>query len=194
MADIHKIKKALKKALDKERYEHTMGVMYTAQCLAMAHGVDLEQAQLAGLLHDCAKCIPSDQKLLMCQEHDIPVNPCEKENPSLLHAKLGAYVAENEYDIKDPAILHAIAVHTTGEPNMTSLDKVVFIADYIEPLRNKAEHLPEIRRTAFHHLDEALCMILRDTITFLGKNKAADSVDPMTRETYEFYVGGTLDE
>ncbi|MCI5621421.1 MAG: bis(5'-nucleosyl)-tetraphosphatase (symmetrical) YqeK [Lachnospiraceae bacterium] len=194
MADVNKIKKALKKELDKERFEHTLGVMYTAQCLAMAHGVDLEQAQLAGLLHDCAKCISNAQKLTLCQENGIPVNSCEKENPSLLHAKLGAFVARNEYDITDEAVLHAIAVHTTGEPDMSDLDKIIFIADYIEPLRNKAEHLTEIRRTAFHHLNEALCMILRDTIAYLGKNKNADSIDPMTRETYEFYVGGTLDE
>lgn len=194
MADVNKIKKALKKELDKERFEHTLGVMYTAQCLAMAHGVDIEQAQLAGLLHDCAKCIPNDQKLSMCQENGIPVNSCEKENPSLLHAKLGAFVARKEYDITDEAVLHAIAVHTTGEPDMSALDKIIFIADYIEPLRNKAEHLTEIRRTAFHHLNESLCMILRDTIAYLGKNKNADSIDPMTRETYEFYVGGTLDE
>lgn len=194
MADVNKIKKALKKELDKERFEHTLGVMYTAQCLAMAHGVDLEQAQLAGLLHDCAKCISNAQKLTLCQENGIPVNSCEKENPSLLHAKLGAFVARNEYDITDEAVLHAIAVHTTGEPDMSDLDKIIFIADYIEPLRNKAEHLTEIRRTAFHHLNEALCMIVRDTIAYLGKNKNADSIDPMTRETYEFYVGGTLDE
>ena len=194
MADVNKIKKALKKELDKERFEHTLGVMYTAQCLAMAHGVDIEQAQLAGLLHDSAKSIPNDQKLSMCQENGIPVNSCEKENPSLLHAKLGAFVARKEYDITDEAVLHAIAVHTTGEPDMSALDKIIFIADYIEPLRNKAEHLTEIRRTAFHHLNESLCMILRDTIAYLGKNKNADSIDPMTRETYEFYVGGTLDE
>ena len=187
--DFHRLKKEVKKEMDKERYEHTLGVMYTAQCLAMAHGADLEQAKLAGLLHDCAKCMPNSTKLELCGQYNIEINDCERANPSLLHAKLGAYLAKKHYGIKDEAVLHAIAVHTTGQPDMSLLDKVLYIADYIEPTRNKAEHLEEIRRTAFHNLDEALCMILTDTINYLGKNKHQEYIDPMTRQTYDFYLG-----
>ena len=100
MADVNKIKKALKKELDKERFEHTLGVMYTAQCLAMAHGVDLEQAQLAGLLHDCAKCIPGEKKIQLCEKQHLGVSEVERKNPSLLHAKLGAFLAKEKYHIK----------------------------------------------------------------------------------------------
>ena len=107
-------KKKLKKALDKERFEHTLGVMYTASCLAMAHGVDMEDARLAGLLHDCAKCIPNDEKIALCEKNQILITPIEYENPSLLHAKLGALLAEKEYEVTNPDILHAISVHTTG--------------------------------------------------------------------------------
>ena len=124
------IKKKLKKSQDKERYEHTKGVMYTAGCLAMAHGYYLEKAMLAGLLHDCAKCIPNDEKLALCKEHNILVSPVEAENPFLLHAKLGAFLAESEYNITDPDVLHAIKVHTTGEPDMNILDKIIFIAEW----------------------------------------------------------------
>ena len=183
--DYAEIKKKLKKTQDKERYEHTKGVMYTAGCLAMAHGYDMEKAMLAGLLHDCAKCIPNEEKLSLCKEHNILVTPVEAENPFLLHAKLGALLAEIEYDITDPEILHAIKVHTTGEPDMNTLDKIIYIADYIEPCRNKAPNLEKVREVAFHDLNACMAQILRDTLIYLKKGNG--SIDPTTELTYEFY-------
>ena len=179
------IKKKLKKSQDKERYEHTKGVMYTAGCLAMAHGYYLEKAMLAGLLHDCAKCIPNDEKLALCKEHNILVSPVEAENPFLLHAKLGAFLAESEYNITDPDVLHAIKVHTTGEPDMNILDKIIFIADYIEPGRNKAPNLEKLRKLAFHDLNACMAQILRDTLMYLNSGKG--TIDSTTQLTYEFY-------
>ena len=179
------IKKKLKKSQDKERYEHTKGVMYTAGCLAMAHGYDMEKAMLAGLLHDCAKCIPNDEKLSLCKEHNILVTAVEAENPFLLHAKLGALLAETEYDITDPEILHAIKVHTTGEPDMSTLDKIIYIADYIEPGRDKAPNLAKVRESAFRDLNVCMAQILRDTMIYLKSGKG--TFDPTTQITYEFY-------
>ena len=179
------IKKKLKKSQDKERYEHTKGVMYTAGCLAMAHGYYLEKAMLAGLLHDCAKCIPNDEKLALCKVHNILVTPVEAENPFLLHAKLGAFLAESEYNITDPDVLHAIKVHTTGEPDMNILDKIIFIADYIEPGRNKAPNLEKVRKLAFHDLNACMAQILRDTLMYLNSGKG--TIDSTTQLTYEFY-------
>ena len=94
---LNQIKKTLKKELDKDRYEHTLGVMYTSACLAMANGYDMEKAQLAGLLHDCAKCIPNEKKLKICAKNNIPVTQVEKDNPFLLHAKVGAFLARVLY-------------------------------------------------------------------------------------------------
>jgi len=165
------MKKKLKKALDKERYEHTKGVMYTAASMAMAHGHSIEQAMTAGLLHDCAKCIPNPQKLELCKEYQIPVTPAEEASPSLLHAKLGALLAEKEYDITNPEILHAIKVHTTGEPGMSVLDKIIFIADYIEPGRDKAPNLDRIREIAFKDLNACMAQILRDTLIYLKQGQ-----------------------
>ena len=113
--EVAEIRKKLKKALDKDRYEHTKGVMYTAGCMAMAYGYDMNKAMLAGLLHDCAKCIANTEKLDLCEEHHILVSTVEHDNPGLLHAKLGAVLAEEIYKVTDPDILHAIKVHTTGE-------------------------------------------------------------------------------
>lgn len=175
----------LKKALDNARYEHTKGVMYTAASLAMAHGHPIEQAMTAGLLHDCAKCIPNEKKLELCKEHHIPVTPAEEASPSLLHAKLGALLAETEYDITNPEILHAIKVHTTGEPNMSVLDKIIFIADYIEPGRDKAPNLDKIRKIAFQNLNACMAQILRDTLIYLKQGQ--ECIDPTTELTYEFY-------
>ena len=111
------IQKRLKKELDKNRYEHTLGVMYTAGSLAMAYGYDYEKAMIAGLLHDCAKCLPTEKKISLCEKNDILISKVERENPGLLHAKAGMVLAEEAYGVKDPQILHAIKVHTTGAPD-----------------------------------------------------------------------------
>lgn len=95
-----KMQKKLKKYIDEARYQHTLGVMYTAAALAMCYGADPEQAQVAGLLHDCAKCIPNDKKLKLCKQHNIQVSEAEAAAPYLLHAPLGAYIAKAKYDIE----------------------------------------------------------------------------------------------
>lgn len=179
------IRKKLKKSLDKGRYEHTRGVMYTAACLAMAYGYSVEKAMLAGLLHDCAKCIPNDEKLKMCNKNDIAINEVERQSPYLLHAKLGAYLAEEEYGVKDPEVLHAIKVHTTGAADMSLLDKIVFIADYIEPGRTKAVDLTLIRQLAFQDLDACLLRILHNTLVY--ESGRGSLIDPATQIAYEYY-------
>lgn len=183
--DPGKIRNALEKSLSEKRYEHTLGVTYTATALAMRYGADMEAAYLAGLLHDCAKEISDKKALAFCKKHMIPISESESENPSLLHAKIGSYMARNTYHIEDCDILNAIANHTTGRPQMSLLEKIIFIADYIEPGRNKASNLDNIRKTAFIDLDDALLQILSDTLAYLGKK--VKSIDPMTEKTYRFY-------
>lgn len=179
------IEKQLKKELDKERFTHTMGVMYTAAALAMAHGADMDQALYAGLLHDCAKCIPNEEKLSLCEKYQISISDAERKSPSLLHAKLGAYFAKSIYGIEDEVILHAIKVHTTGEPGMNLLDKIIYIADYIEPNRNQAPNLTAIRKLAFQDLDKTMEKILSDTLQYLTEK--GEEIDPLTNETYQYF-------
>ena len=159
--------------------------MYTASCLAMRYACNLEQAMLAGLLHDCAKCIPDKEKISICKKQNIPIRDIEEENPFLLHAKLGANFAKTKYGISNPEILHAIEVHTTGTPEMSLLDKIIFVADYIEPARDKAPDLTEIRQMAFIDLDAAVLKILHDTLHFLNKKRG--SIDTKSKETYDYY-------
>ena len=183
--DFIKMQKKLSKYLDEDRFEHTLGVMFTCASLAMVHGYDLKDAQAAGLLHDSAKCIPNKKKLKMCAEHNIPVTPFEKEHPFLLHAKLGAYIARAKYGITDEEILSSITFHTTGKPEMSTLEKIVYIADYIEPRRYKADNLPQMRRLAYEDLDQTMYEILKSTLEYLAK-KGADA-DPMTATAYEYF-------
>ena len=184
--DFIKMQKKLAKYLDEDRYEHTLGVMFTCAALAMVHDCDLITAQTAGLLHDCAKCIPNKKKLKMCSEHQIPVSDFEKDHPFLLHARLGAYIAHEKYGIEDKEILSAINYHTTGKCEMSLLEKIVYIADYIEPMRNKASRLPEIRKIAFQDLDECMYEILKDTLEYLEGDSAED-IEPTSKEAYRYY-------
>ncbi len=180
------LEQELKKQLDHKRFYHTIGVAYTATALAMRYEADLEKAKVAGLLHDCAKCIPPDKKLAMCKKYNIQMTDVEYSNPFLLHAKLGAFLAMKKYQVSDEEIISAILNHTTGKPDMSLLDKIVYVADYIEPHRNKAPRLSQIRKQAFIDLDEALYMILSDTLVYLQSIDGA--VDPVTQRTFEFYA------
>ncbi len=186
MADTRKIIKKLEKSMDEKRFEHTLGVAYTACALAMCHHMDIEKAYIAGLLHDCAKCMSNGNKLSLCEKHGIEISNVERNNPYLLHAKVGSYIAEKQFHIKDQDILNAIASHTTGRPEMSQLEKIIYIADYIEPGRKHAPNLTQVRHLAFKDLDEALLKILEDTLTYLGGADAP--IDPMTKKTYDYYV------
>lgn len=183
--NIAKMQKKLKKYIDTVRYQHTLGVMYTAAALAMCHGEELERAQVAGLLHDCAKCIPNAKKLKLCRQYGIHVSDAEKNAPYLLHSSLGAYLAREKYHVEDGGILNAIAHHTTGCASMTLLEKIIFVSDYIEPLRTKAPNLTQIRRLAFSDLDMAVYVILRDTLRYLEEGKAY--LDNQTTVAYNYY-------
>lgn len=186
---IVKLQHKMQKKLDDYRYEHTLGVMYTAAALAMRHGVDLDEALLAGLLHDCAKCYSDEKKFELCEKYGVILTDVEKQNTALIHAKLGAVLAKEKYGVDSPAVCQAIETHTTGAPAMEKLQQIVFIADYIEPHRDRAGHLDEIRYAAFENLDQACRMILTDTLNYLSDSPKV--VDPMTKATYDYYISAS---
>lgn len=182
---INKLSKAMKKVQGKKRYEHTLGVAYTAAALAMRYNASLKDAQTAGMLHDCAKCLTDEKRVAICEKNGIPMTEVEKRNPFLLHAKVGAYLAEKKYGIQNRDILNAIRFHTTGRADMSLLEKIVFVADYIEPGRKQAPNLQEIRQLAFIDLDRAVRRILEDTVDYL--KGGSGEVDPATEVTLAFY-------
>ena len=183
--DLEEMNKRLRKYIDSDRYYHTQGVRYTSAALAMAHGGDIHKAETAGLLHDCAKSISDSKKIKICDKNGIEITKVERNNPFLLHSKVGAYIAQEKYGIKDVEILDAIRYHTTGRAGMRMLEQIVFIADYIEPRRNKSKRLPEIRLAAFRDLDECCYMILKDMLVYL--NSKSGEIDSNTQDAYHFY-------
>ena len=109
--DLKKMEKKLKKHLDHDRMVHTRGVMYTAACLGMVHGCDLEKCQTAGLLHDCAKCMPDSTKIKLCVKNSFSITDYEIRHPFILHAKLGAWVAKKKYRIQDTSRLRRLGCY-----------------------------------------------------------------------------------
>ena len=186
MASLKKLRKEMEKELNSKRYEHTLSVAYTAASLAMIHGADTEKALIAGMLHDCAKCISSKKLISICEKNSLGISEVEMNNPAaLLHAKVGAVLAHEKYDVDDDDILNAIKYHTTGRPNMSKLEKILYIADYIEPGRKHASNLKQIRTMAYQDLDKTLLKILEDTLSYLMS--ADGQIDTMTKETYDYY-------
>lgn len=185
MMNLTDIKRKLQEVLKESRYEHTLGVEYTASCLAMRYGVDPDKARLAGLLHDCAKYLSSDELLNASRSREIAITDVQRENPFLLHAPLGACLAKELYGVRDEEVLSAIRWHTTGRPGMSTLEKIIFLADYIEPNRNHAPNLPMIRELAFQNLDRCCLKVMKDTVAYLATCESV--TDPMTRASYEYY-------
>ena len=183
--DIYKLKNKMKKALEPKRYEHTLGVAYTAANLAFVYGYDEKKALVAGLLHDSAKCLTHQKRISLCKKNQIEISTVEKQNPVLLHAKVGAFYAKEKYGVRDTDILNAILYHTTGRPNMSLLDKIIYVADFIEPHRKKLPNLDEIRKKAFEDIDLAIYMILESSLKYLEKGNS--KIDSKTEETYQFY-------
>ena len=175
----------LRDKLPAKRFEHSIGVEYTAGTLAFLYGVDCERAMIAGLLHDCAKYVPNDKKIRKCEKRGIAISECEYQNPELLHAKLSAVYAKEKYGVADEEVLSAIACHTTGKPDMTTLEKIIYIADFIEPNRNMLSEMDIIRKEAYTDLDTCLLHILHNSMNHLCKKGSV--VDPLTNETYKYY-------
>lgn len=178
-------RKQLKSKLDPMRYEHSLSVSFTCMALAMRYGYDLEKAELAGLMHDCAKRFTDNELIAKCQKHGIELTEGELSAPAVIHAKYGAWMAQNKFGIQDVEILSAIRCHTTGKPGMAMLDKILYIADYIEPRRDKAPNLPQMRYLAFQHLDQAMYNILAGTLDYLKKK--GSKADPMKQQAFAYF-------
>ena len=125
----------------------------------------------------------SRHKSQKCAKFGIEVSEAEKRQPDLLHAKVGAYYAEYRHGVTDPEICHAIRCHTTGCPDMNLLDMIVYVADYIEPNRDKAPRLPYYRELAFKDLRQCTYEILEGTIEYVRSKNG--TIDDTTVKAYE---------
>ncbi|BCB39374.1 HAD superfamily hydrolase [Bacillus cereus] len=174
----------VKQQMHEKRYIHTIGVMETAIELAKLYGVDEKKAEVAAIFHDYAKCRAISEMEEIIKGEDLPKDLlCY--NKELWHAPVGAYLVEKEVGITDPEILQAITYHTSGHEKMTMLDKVIYVADYIEPGR-KFPGVEEARKLAYADINQALLFALKRTIQFLMEKN--QTIYPLTFQTYNAVI------
>lgn len=164
--------------LSSERIAHTAGCEHEAVQLAKLWGEDPEKAAVAGILHDSTKNLRYDEQLILCDKYGIILDNAQKENPKLLHAITGAALAKDMFGVSEE-ISQAIRWHTTGKPDMTTLEKIIYLADYIEPTRN-FDGVEQLRELAYEDLDKALALGLEMSLEELRRQ----NVEPH-RDTVE---------
>lgn len=179
------IRKKLKKTLNPFRFEHSLSVSFLSVALAMRYGCNLEKAELAGLLHDGAKRYDDEAILEKCDKKGIQLSKEERNVLPVLHAIYGSWMAEHKFCVNDPEILSAIRWHTTGKADMSLLEKILFVADYIEPRRRNTPGLDQYRKLAFENLDLAVYRIAESSLNYLRVK--GDPMAPKTVEAYEYY-------
>lgn len=165
------IEEDLKRILTPKRFKHTQNVVEAAEKLAHNFGCDQDQARLAALLHDCAKNLTDEQQLDCAKQHQIKIDRVSRNDPQLLHGPVGAVLAKERYGINDTAIQNAIDCHTTGCKNMSTLDKIIYLADYIEKDRT-FPGVETIRQMADTDLDGATIMALTNCICHVARTGA----------------------
>lgn len=169
--------KWIEAVLEPFRYRHSLRVMEAAGALARRHGLDGERTRLAALLHDCARSRENAELLDLAGDYGLTLRDIDRESPVLLHGRVGAELARFELGIDDPEILDAIRFHTAGHPHMGPADKVVFLADLIEPER-PFPHRAALEAAAFDDLDRALLMGVEGNLRHCRRRGLA--IDPDT--------------
>jgi len=166
MSQFDKFDKVMKKRLKKSRYKHTLGVVDTAKKLARRHGVKVESAATAALLHDYGKYVDKKHLLEYAKKYGITVDEVVVDSPELLHGEVGAELVCVDLGVCDEDILNAIRYHTYGRRGMSKLEKIIYIADAIEPGRDYPG-VDDLRKLANEDLDLALKKALSDSIKFV---------------------------
>ena len=169
--------------LKESRFQHSLSVSETAVKLAIKYGEDVKKAEIAGLVHDCVKNMSDSELINVARSHDAQLDEIYLYNPSILHGLVGSIIAKEVMGIEDEDILNAIRYHTTGRRNMSTLEKIIYIADYIEPLR-KFTGVEELRRLSELNLDAAVIQSLEDTIKYVIDQKGLLHTDTVDARNY----------
>ena len=168
----------VKKLLKPERVAHVLGCRDTAVALARRWGADPVAAARAGLLHDVTKALDGPLQLCFCQSYGVSLDEFSRENPKTLHALTGSLAAQRVFG-EEKAVVEAIRTHTTGEPGMNTLQKIIYVADYMEPNRN-FPGVEQLRHLAFTDLDGALRLGLEMTLQVLRQQ--GSEISPQSRQ------------
>ena len=180
------IKQYLKNNLKPKRYSHVLGVCSTAVDLAKHYGVDEHKAEIAALAHDVAKNLSSEELLKIINDSKITLSIDEQNTEELWHAIVGPVISRNVFNITDEEILSAIRWHTTGKENMSKLDKIIYLADLIEPSR-EFDGIEEIRKVAYENLDLAMIKALTHTTIYLLNKQCAVDINTIKARNYLLY-------
>ena len=170
--------------LKPKRMPHVLGTEQEAVRLTRRYGGDETQARVAALLHDCTKKLDMAEQLALCERYGIELDELERKALKLLHSKTGAAIARDVFGVED-AVYDAILYHTTGKPDMTRLEKIIYLADYIEPTRD-FPGVEELRRVVYEDLDRGLLMGLSMTIQEM--EEMGNPVHHMTRDARDYLL------
>jgi len=167
--DLDLIREKLASQLSEKRFRHSIGVADTAAEMARRYGADEEKIYLAGLLHDCGKSYKGDAAREFVKKIGYEPDEIEWIQPGLLHGVIGEHIARHEYGIEDPEILSAVRWHITGRAGMSLIEKIIYIADYIEPGRSFTG-VEAMREEAFRDLDRCIVLCADSTIRYVIEN------------------------
>lgn len=187
MKDIEFMKEYLEKNLVQGRFLHTLGVAETAIKLAKLYNVDEEKAEIAALAHDMAKNMKSEKLKELIDKNNIQLSIDEENTKELWHAIAGPILAKEVFEIDDNEILSAMRWHTTGKENMTSLEKIIYLADLIEPSR-KFEGVDRLREISEKDLNLAVLEGLTHTTEYLLKKNQPIDINSMKARNYLLYT------
>lgn len=178
--NFEEIKNDVKSKMSAERFEHTCGVVKAAEALADLYNVDKEKAKIAALVHDIAKEMTEEEVNKYCEENNVNLGEI-KQYPKVIHSHVGSCIAKSQYGIEDEDMLNAIKYHTTGRPDMSMLEKVVYLADFLDETRNVEKYqdtYDKVKELAYgNNMEEAMKVVLERTIMYLKGNIYIDTVN-----------------
>lgn len=184
-----RIEAFLKENLDGKRYQHSLSVKETAKHMAKHFGVDENKASIAGLVHDCAKGLNGYELINIVKKSGYKVDEVSEKSPQLLHGLAGAIIAKDTMGIDDNEIFNAVAFHTTGRKNMTLLEKIIYLADYIEPLR-RYSGVEEIRELTYKNIDKAMIKSFELTIKYIVERGQMLHINTVEARNYLLKIVG----
>lgn len=184
-SEFYAISRAVRSSLPKGRYRHVLGVARMAERLARRYGSSTSKARIGAMLHDIARAWPSEEMLEYAKRNGLSISPAEEHVPVLLHARIGAHIARRQFGIDDPDTLAAIERHTVAVPGMTDLQKILYIADSIEPSRTYPGRAA-LEAAAFRSLDEGMIACIESSTEYLGRNGVSPA--PQTQALYRRLV------
>jgi predicted HD superfamily hydrolase involved in NAD metabolism len=169
--------------LNESKLKHSLSVSETAVSLAVKYGENIEKARISGLVHDCAKGMKDEDLIKVARSHEIQLDEVCLSNPSILHGLVASIIAKEEMGIEDEDMLMAIRYHTTGRKNMSVLEKIIYIADYIEPLRT-FDGVEGLRSLSNINLDETVVQSLENAIKYVISQNGLLHTDTIHARNY----------